>query len=902
MFLHVTRCSENLISDGLDSGLQALESVSVDANRSNLRFEKVMLMKSLLAVMGTAVLLVLAVGLGAARQVTTVGDKPVEIAVLTEASWDRFLPEGKEVDAIYGDVVLRNGYVSAVIAQPLATRHANMTVRDVAGAIIDFTVPSLSNDQLAAFYPGKKSFPYRSLTALDTNGKYLSTEVPIASQKSVGVAVKADGNDERPEAVVFYELSPADRFLTVTTTYTNRSSQAQSVTLEDDFRADGGKEEMSRTPNGTVDRFWLEDRFWAQAYGLDAEGYKLQLTSDAKVTSIRYENKEGSSKITLEPGKSYQLKRRFYPGANLVAVNAIAENLAPSNSTAVSIALRNKSHRALPKTLIEFKKGGISYGTVRTDAEGTALVVLPNENLTADVFAYGRKIATNLPMSLSLGPQVLTLDFDPGVVSATITDGDGRLIPCKVEFKPLGDDSKLDFGPETGEFSVRNLVYTASGKFHRPIPSGKYAVTISHGPEFDAVFTEIRVQPGETAPLIAKLIRTVETPGWVSSDFHSHSSPSGDNTSSQLGRVLNLAAEQVEFAPCTEHNRVSTYQPHIDRLGLRSQLATVTGIEMTGVPLPLNHQNAFPMKLTPRTQDGGGPVAGPDLETQIERLALHDDRSEKLIQVNHPDIGWMFYDKDGDGKPDSGFERAFPFMDVIEIHPIDRVLNLSPFTELDGKQYHNTIFNWLQLLNQGFRVYGVVNTDAHYNFHGSGWLRNWIQSSTDDPAKIDSMEMVRAAERGRLVLSNGPYLEVTAHETGKTEAHVAGQDLKATTGKISLKVRVQCPNWLDVNRVFVLVNGRIHETHNYSREKTPDAFRGGVVKFDRTLDLELKSDAHIIVATGNSAGNLTAIYGSEHGKSQPAAMTNPIFVDIDGNGFQPNKDTLGEPLPTKFPR
>ena len=164
------------------------------------------------------------------------------------------------------------------------------------------------------------------------------------------------------------------------------------------------------------------------------------------------------------------------------------------------------------------------------------------------------------------------------------------------------------------------------------------------------------------------------------------------------------------------------------------------------------------------------------------------------------------------------------------------------------------------------------------------------------------MEMVRAAERGRLVMSNGPYLEVTAQESGKSEVHVAGQDLKAMSGKVSLKVRVQCPNWLDINRVFVLVNGRIHEPHNYSREKTPDAFRGGVVKFDRTLDLELKSDAHIIVATGNSAGNLVSIYGSEYGKSQPAAMTNPIFVDINGDGFQPIKDTLDAPLPTKFPR
>ena len=857
-------------------------------------------MKPIIAFVGTFVLLSLAVGLGTARQLTSHRDKPVEIAVLNEANWDRFVPEGKEVDAIYGDIVLRNGHLAAVIAQPLATRHANMTVRDVAGAVIDLIVQGLPNDQLAAFYPGKKAFPYRTASARDADGSELSMASPITSQKQMGVAVTAEGTDKRPEAVVRYELSPADRFLTVTTTFTNRAQQTQTVSLEDDFRADGGKEDMVRSPNGTVDRFWLDDRFWGQAYGLDAEGYSLQLTSDQRVTSIKYEAKDGMSKVTLEPGKSFQLKRRLYPGANRVEVNAIAANLNPSNSTTVQIAVRNKSNRSIPRSLIEFKRGETIYGTARTDAEGQSTVVLPNDTMTADIHVYGRQIASNLVIALDQRPVVLTVDFDPGIVAASINDASGKPIPCKVEFKPQ-EEAKLDFGPETAEYSVRNLVYTPNGKFHKTIPPGKYTVTISHGPEFDAVFTEITVPPGETVPLVAKLIRSVETPGWISSDFHSHSTPSGDNTSSQLGRVLNLVAEQIEFAPCTEHNRVSTYQPHIDMLGIGSQISTVSGIELTGSPLPLNHQNAFPMKLTPRTQDGGGPVAGPDQETQIERLALHDDRSEKLIQVNHPDIGWMFYDKDGDGKPDSGFERAFPFMDVIEIHPIDRVLSLGPFTEYDGKQYHNTIFNWLQLLNQGFRIYGVVNTDSHYNFHGSGWLRNWIKSSTDDPAKIESMEMVRAAERGHLVMSNGPYLEVTAHETGKSDHHVAGQDLKATSGKVSLKVRVQCPNWLNVDRVFVLVNGRIHESHNYSREKTPDAFRGGVVKFERTLDLELKSDAHIIVATGDSTGNLGAVYSGYAGKYQPAAMTNPIFVDIDADGFQPNKDTLDAPLPTKFP-
>lgn len=855
-------------------------------------------MRSLFTVVGTGVLLILAVGFGTARQ-NAESDRPVEIAVLTETNWDRFVPDGKEVDAIYGDFVLRNAHLSAVIAQPLATRHANMTVRDVAGAIIDLTVPGTRGDQLAAYYPGKKDFPYRAAFARDSQGHELPTASPIASHSPIGIAVKAEGSAERPAAEVFYQLGPNDRFLTVTTTFTNRGTEPLTVALEDNLRIDGAKEEMIRTPNGTVDRFWLEDRFWGQAYGLDANGYKLQLTSDKQVTSIVYTANDGMTKVTLAPDQSFQLKRRIYPGSNLVDVNAIAANLRPADSWTVQLAV--KGNHPIGNALIEVKRAGQSCGTLRTDGGGVATAVLPRDMLTADVQFCGRTIASNLPIPLNQPQVTLKVDLDPGLVAGAITDGNHQPIPCKIEFKSRNGEPVLNFGPETADFSVRNLIYTANGRFHQSVPPGTYDVTISHGPEFDAVFTELHVRPGDTVPLQATLFRSMNTPGWVSSDFHSHSSPSGDNTSSQLGRVLNLVAEHVEFAPCTEHNRVSTYQPHIDRLGIAAEIATVSGIELTSTPLPLCHQNAFPMKLTPRTQDGGAPIAGPDLESQIERLALHDNRSEKLIQVNHPDIGWMFYDKDGDGKSDSGYERAFPFMDVMEIHPIDRVLELAPLTEYDGKKYHNTVFNWLQLLNQGFRVYGVVNTDAHYNFHGSGSLRNWIQSSTDDPAKIDPKEMVLAAEQGRLIMSNGPYLEVTAGESGKAERCVAGQDLKALSGKISLKVRVQCPNWLDVNRVFALVNGRVHPNHDYTRAKTPDAFRGGVVKFERELQLELNSDAHVIIVAGNSDGSLSPVFGTEGAKSKPAALTNPIFVDVNGDGFEANKDTLDHPLPTKFP-
>jgi hypothetical protein len=325
-------------------------------------------------------------------------------------------------------------------------------------------------------------------------------------------------------------------------------------------------------------------------------------------------------------------------------------------------------------------------------------------------------------------------------------------------------------------------------------------------------------------------------------------------------------------------------------------------MELTGTPLPLNHQNVFPLIFKPRTQDGGAPVTDASPETQMERIAAWDNNSVKLIQQNHPDLGWLFYDRDGNKTPDEGYSRSFSLMNVMEIHPIDPLLKPSQFEVRDGKTIGNqTALNWLQLLNQGFRIYGVVNTDSHYNFHGSGGLKLWIKSSTDDPAKINSDEMRDASREGHLIMSNGPYLEAIFTEAeSNQEPVISGQDLVAKSKKVRAKIRVQCPNWLDVDTVIVLVNGRRSDKLTFSRDTHTDMFGTDVVKFDRTVDVELTEDAHIVVLAGHRTQVLGDIMGPMWGTQHPAALSNPVFVDIAGDGFTANKDTLDIPLPVKF--
>jgi hypothetical protein len=481
---------------------------------------------------------------------------------------------------------------------------------------------------------------------------------------------------------------------------------------------------------------------------------------------------------------------------------------------------------------------------------------------------------------------------------AEITDDKGEPIACKVEFRGIEPAADPYFGPDTYVWEVQNLIYTEDGRFRRALEPGRYRVTISHGPEYDAVTKPLVITRGKAAPLSAQLRRTVDTSGWISADFHSHSSPSGDNTSSQLGRVLNLLAEHIEFAPCTEHNRISTYEPHLRRLDAVGRMATCSGIELTGAVLPVNHQNAFPLEYHPHTQDGGAPQIDENPVVQIERLALWDNGRDKLVQENHPDIIRILADGDLDGKADGGFEKMFRWMDVIEVHPPHLILS-PPERPTPENPFGNVMLHWMQLFNLGYRIPGVVNTDAHYTFHGSGWLRNYIVCSTDDPAKIDVMEVVQASEAGHIVLTNGPFLEVQ-YQTEAASA-IPGDDVQSS-GAGQLLVRVQCANWLEVNRVQVLINGRAEPALNFHRRTHSTMFGPGVVQFDATLPIRLERDAHLIVAAIGEGLNLSAVMGPQQAAVPPVAVSNPIFVDVDGGGFQPNGDLLGVPIPGFDPK
>ena len=123
---------------------------------------------------------------------------------------------------------------------------------------------------------------------------------------------------------------------------------------------------------------------------------------------------------------------------------------------------------------------------------------------------------------------------------------------------------------------------------------------------------------------------------------------------------------------------------------------------------------------------------------------MWDDNSDKVVQINHPNLAQMIGDRDLNGKADRGFRRMFHFADVIEVHPLSLLFEPLEVGKNGVAGRGNTVKNWLQMLNLGYRVPGVVNTDAHWNYHGSGWYRNYVKCEANDAAEADLAEVCHA--------------------------------------------------------------------------------------------------------------------------------------------------------------
>lgn len=234
--------------------------------------------------------------------------------------------------------------------------------------------------------------------------------------------------------------------------------------------------------------------------------------------------------------------------------------------------------------------------------------------------------------------------------------------------------------------------------------------------------------------------------------------------------------------------------------------------------------------------------------------------------------------------------------------------------------HRGVVDDWFRMLNAGVKKTAVGNSDTHSLIAmESGLPRNWVRSSTDEPIAIDLGEMAESVIDHRVVTSFGPFIRMTANGVD------IGETLSRPSGPVQLRVIVESPTWFDVDRLEVYRNGELWKVVEADQtfpgcDIVAEVPNKRVINFRCTFEDEPGEDVwYVASALGLRGKDLRPVYTSvpilylEIGDITsrafaaleelpfdlevredprvypilPLAYTNPIWVDVDGDGFNP---------------
>jgi hypothetical protein len=558
--------------------------------------------------------------------------------------------------------------------------------------------------------------------------------------------------------------------------------------------------------------------------------------------------------------------------------------------------------------------GAVPITQIRTDPSlnGGFATTLPVGSYTLRIQAESRQpigpvaftIAANT--ATHVGPFTLSSD---GVVLFEIRDAaSSELVPGRLTIKGKNvPDPKLGapfevFAEGTpilmasrAALPAINNVCTASGDGQVRLPPGDYRLIASRGPESDVVWQDVTVTAGGTTPVTFSVPRVVDTAGWLGADFHVHASPSPDSSVPPRDRVATLAGEGVEVMVSTDHDVVFDYAPVIQSMGAGAFIASMVGAEVTSNsgPAPFTegfgHFNGWPLALDANARKNGAPEDdGAEPNVVYDRLRAGGAR---IVQLNHPEWNTLGF------LSTLAYDPLFP----ITTPPNDFLLRPSALgtgtrnidsdaieilNGLTFATYKRARDIWMGLIDQGFPIAATAASDTHRVFLPSSGLPRTYVATAHEPGDFDATEFNDSLDEMHAIGTSGPF--ITAELLHDTETAGIGETITATTGPVSLHVRVQAPCWIPVGDLRIFANGVLYLQTDISTPTCTSA-----VRFDGTFTLTPSEDTHYVVETEERLPRDTSVFYKQVGVYLYSGMTflaftNPLFVDVDGNGvFDP---------------
>ncbi|MCB9639293.1 MAG: hypothetical protein H6727_10415 [Myxococcales bacterium] len=236
--------------------------------------------------------------------------------------------------------------------------------------------------------------------------------------------------------------------------------------------------------------------------------------------------------------------------------------------------------------------------------------------------------------------------------------------------------------------------------------------------------------------------------------------------------------------------------------------------------------------------------------------------------------------------------------------------------------------DWFNLLNRGKVYTATANSDSHGFTMEAGSPRNYLLSGTDHPQQLGAEKLVELIRAHKVLLTNGPILEFSISDSPDGTGVQMGETL-ALQGKDKayLKIVAKAPSWIDISEVVIYQNGRVIRKIPVPSSQQPE-------RLNTQIEVTVDADAWFVVAAKGLRSDLwpvvtptefepfqigqavsllqetllasfpvslnlssdTCLVPTRSRLVTPYALTNPIWIDRDGDGkYTPDPcKTLGE--------
>ncbi len=746
------------------------------------------------------------------------------------------------------------------------------------GNLIDAADAKTRKDELGQLFTYFGTFPRQGVyTTIDTRLEPDGTAVVESRGKEL--------YEPNIDVVTQFRLGGSDRALLIRTTLTNNgTTKIEKLGLGDAIQW-GGAEKLapghkvgfkgkSKGPYvGGIGRF--------TSYAITSTEGEI-----AAISGGAWTDTEQKLDVTLEPKASVTYERIFLVGERPDAASVVAEltKAAGGDVGAIEVALVDASGKAVTAPVgakivvgtqtedllsVVATKPGASFGGELPPGKWFASYA-PSAGRRGDgkkIPVEVKKDAVTRAVFTVTEPADVTL---PGCVEASKRDA----LPCKITIEGSSGTPTPELGPSHVSGPAKNHVTLLPREsINVPLPRGRYRFTASRGPEYDLASIEVDVPGAKLEPFALR--RVVDTPGYVSTDFHQHTILSADAPVATRDRVIANAAEGLEVAVASEHNVIADLAPMVKELGLLPFLVEITGDELTSdaSKKPWGHANVFPLVPQPDKPRGGAFVVRDRLAKEVFAEARALAGGPRVLQINHPRSGLNGYfdqlafdPKTGVGTG-PGYDAGF---DAFEVWNGRVVQHRTKVTE-----------DYFALLRTGHPATPIADTDTH-GIVGSepGYPRTYVRVSKDDA--LETWDEARTADLVKtirvtrdVVLTNGPFLDVTANGVR------AGAIAKGN--RLALKVTVTSAPWVVVDKAEVRFAGAGKVSSTSPVALVPKPNGKGALVATATFDVQAPADDAVVVFVSGTKP-MRPVLSGEDAEIAPFAMSAPLWIDADGDG------------------